>query len=172
MTANVTETEETTRAFSASEIITRMPKAELHVHLDGCLPVQTVADLASEQGIDLPVPLPDLRAACVVPEDCLSLADYLDRFVIPLMVLQRPDALERAVYELCEGCSRRDVRYIEPRFAPSLLNKNGMSIGEAIAASTRGWHAGARDFGLEGGIILCATASPAAGTESRGGQGR
>ena len=157
MTTNISETAEApVVGLSDPEIIARMPKAELHVHLDGCLRVETVADLAAEQGIDLPVPPDRLRAACVVPEDCRSLADYLDRFVIPLMVLQRPEALERAVYELCEDARRENVRYIEPRFAPSLLNKRGMSIDEAIAASTRGWQAGARDFGLEGGIILCA----------------
>ncbi len=156
MTVNATESAQTSNELSVNDIITRMPKAELHVHLDGCLRVETVAELAAEQGIELPVPADGLRAACVVPEDCPSLADYLDRFVIPLMVLQRPDALERAVYELCEDARRENVRYIEPRFAPSLLNKKGMSIDEAIAASTRGWRAGARDFGLEGGIILCA----------------
>jgi adenosine deaminase len=156
MTANATETTETYHSLPVNEIISRMPKAELHVHLDGCLRVETVGALAAEQGIELPVPQDRLRDACVVPEDCPSLAEYLDRFVIPLMVLQRPDALERAVYELCEDARRENVRYIEPRFAPSLLNKRGMTIDEAIAASTRGWHAGARDFGLEGGIILCA----------------
>lgn len=156
MTANATQAAETYHSLSVNEVISRMPKAELHVHLDGCLRVETVAELALEQGIELPVSREQLRSACVVPEDCPSLAEYLDRFVIPLMVLQHPDALERAVYELCEDARRENVRYIEPRFAPSLLNKNGMSIDEAIAASTRGWHAGAKDFGLEGGLILCA----------------
>lgn len=156
MTVNATETPEAYKSLPVNEVIGRMPKAELHVHLDGCLRVETVAELAAQQGIQLPVPPDRLHGACVVPEDCPSLAEYLDRFVIPLMVLQRPDALERAVYELCEDAERENVRYIEPRFAPSLLNKRGMSVEEAIAASTRGWHAGARDFGLEGGIILCA----------------
>lgn len=136
--------------------IAAMPKAELHVHLDGCLRLSTVAELAEEQGIDLPVPVSGLRDACVVPEDCTSLAHYLERFVIPLMVMQRPQAVERIVYELCEDARSENVRYIEPRFAPSLLNKQDMSIDEAIAAACRGWAAGSRDFGVEGGIILCA----------------
>ncbi len=156
MTANAPVTSPIESQKDVIDIVNRMPKAELHVHLDGCLRLNTIIELAAQQGIDLPVPTEDLAEACVVPEDCPSLTEYLDRFVIPLMVLQRPEAVERAVYELCEDARRENVRYIEPRFAPSLLNKNGMSFDEAIAASARGWRAGAKDFGLEGGIILCA----------------
>ncbi|HZT95317.1 MAG TPA: adenosine deaminase [Chloroflexota bacterium] len=138
------------------EIIRLMPKAELHVHLDGCLRIETIAQLASEQGLELPVGREELAGACIVPEDCPSLADYLDRYVIPLTVLQRPEALERAVYELCEDAGAENVRYIEPRFAPSLHIRQGMTIDDAIAAAARGWRAGSKEFGLEGGLILCA----------------
>jgi len=133
-----------------------MPKAELHVHLDGCLRVSTVLALAREQGIDLRLTTDELAAACVVPVDCPSLAAYLDRFVIPLRVLQKPEALERAVYELCEDARRENVRYLELRFAPSLHNHGCLSIDGAIEAACRGWGSGSRDFGLEGGLILCA----------------
>ncbi len=137
-------------------LINRMPKAELHVHLDGCLRVSTISQLARDHDIPLPVREEELEDACVVPEECRSLAQYLERFVIPLSVLQQPEALERVVYELCEDARRENVRYLEPRFAPSLHTRAGMSLTDAIAAVTRGWQAGARDFGLEGGIILCA----------------
>jgi adenosine deaminase len=145
-----------TAPLAVDEIIARMPKAELHVHLDGCLRLSTILDLARQQSIDLPVPAEALREACVVPEECPSLAAYIDRFVIPLTVLQEPEALERVVYELCEDAGNENVRYIEPRFAPSLLNRREMSIDGAIAAACRGWEAGSKDFGLEGGLILCA----------------
>lgn len=137
-------------------LISAMPKCELHVHLDGCLRIATIAELAQEQEIELPVSRQELDGACVVPEDCPNLAAYLDRFVIPLMVLQEPEAVERVVYELCEDARRENVRYIEPRFAPSLLTRHGMTHAEVIAAACRGWRAGARSFGLTGGLILCA----------------
>ena len=37
-----------------SEIIQRLPKAELHCHLDGSLRVRTIIELAQTQGIELP----------------------------------------------------------------------------------------------------------------------
>jgi adenosine deaminase len=139
-----------------SSILARMPKAELHVHADGCLRVTTILDLAQQQGITLPVPPEDLPLACVAPSDCPSLAVYLDRYVIPLMVLQTPEALERMVYELCEDARRENVRYLEPRFAPGLHQRSGLRLGEIVGAALRGWQAGRQDFGLEGGLILCA----------------
>ena len=141
---------------TAEQIIAAMPKAELHVHLDGCLRLTTVVELARIQRIELPVPLDGLNDACVVPDDCPSLADYISRFVIPLSVLQTPDALARAVYELCEDARSENVRYLEPRFAPVLHTQNGMSHCDVIAAACRGWDEGSRAFGLTGGLILCA----------------
>jgi adenosine deaminase len=141
---------------SIDRIIAEMPKTELHVHLDGCLRIPTIVELAAAQGLHLPVDNEDLSDACIVPEDCASLAAYLDRFVIPLTVLQHPDALERVVFELCEDARAENVRYIEPRFAPSLHTHKGMTHTDVIAAACRGWNAGTQAFGLEGGIILCA----------------
>jgi adenosine deaminase len=141
---------------SAADIIAAMPKCEPHVHLDGCLRIETVADLAQTQGITLPVPTDRLREACVVPDGCQNLAEYIQRFVIPLTVMQNAESLERVIYELCEDARRENVRYIEPRFAPRLHVQGGMSLDDVIAATCRGWNEGAQAFGLTGGLILCA----------------
>ena len=61
------------------------------------------------------------------------------------------------MYELCEDARAENVRYIEPRFAPSLHLKGGAALDRVIAAACRGWNAGSKDFGLSGGLILCAT---------------
>jgi adenosine deaminase len=156
MTTTIEHVEQQDHLPQVEQWLAQMPKAELHVHLDGCLRLSTIADLAREQQITLPVAIEDLYNACVVPEDCPSLTAYLERFVIPLMVLQQPEALERAVYELCEDARCENVRYLEPRFAPALHLQQGMSLDEVIAAACHGWHVGKRNFGLEGGLILCA----------------
>ena len=81
---------------------------ELHLHLDGSMRPQTIFELASHQSIALPAAdAKALRAYLEVPADCPSLTDYLKRFDLPLAVLQTPDALERAVFEL-----RKDGVYL------------------------------------------------------------
>lgn len=145
---------ETTR--QATDIIAAMPKAELHVHLDGCVRLGTVADLAIQQRLPLPKSPEQLAELCVVSPECRSLVEYLALFATPLSVLQTAEALERVTYELCEDLHAERVRYVEIRFAPALHTERGLSLDEVIAAVVRGWRAGSRDFGLRGGILLSA----------------
>ncbi|GAC1625714.1 MAG: adenosine deaminase [Chloroflexota bacterium] len=141
---------------SSEHVIAAMPKAELHVHLDGCVRLDTVADLAAEQKLALPVPHERLSEVCVAPPECQDLMHVLSYFATPLSVLQTAGALERVTYELCEDLSAENVRYLEIRFGPSLHQAAGLSLHDIIAAVVRGWHAARQVFNLSGGIILCA----------------
>ena len=72
---------------------------ELHLHLDGSLRPETVWELSKEQGIAIPASSPeDVKFKMEVPEDCKTLEEYLERFALPLMVLQRADAIERVTW--------------------------------------------------------------------------
>ena len=94
---------------------------ELHLHLDGSLRPETVWELAGQQEIELPAKnVEDLRRKMEVPDNCKTLEEYLKRFDMPLMVLQRADALERAAFELTEDLAGSGVTYAEIRFAPQL----------------------------------------------------
>lgn len=139
----------------SARLIAAMPKAELHLHLDGCLRLETIAALAQQQGLDLPVPAERLAELCVAPEDCQDLMHVLSFFATPLRVLQTAEALERVTYELCDDVRRENVRYVEVRFAPSLHRECGLTRHDVIAAVVRGWQAGRRAYGLSGGVILC-----------------
>jgi adenosine deaminase len=144
---------------AARSMLAAMPKAELHLHLDGSLRIGTIADLAQEQGLTLPVSREQLASVCIAPDTCEDLVQLLAYFTMPIMVLQTAEALERVTYELCEDVRRENVRYVEIRFAPSVHRNNGLSLSDIIAAVVRGWHAGRAAFGLRGGVILCALRS-------------
>ncbi|MGI8827716.1 MAG: adenosine deaminase [Chloroflexota bacterium] len=148
---NSTETE-----ISAQQIIAAMPKVELHLHLDGCLRLPTIAELAVQQDVNLAVPGHLVGKLCGAPVHCHDLAEVLSYFATPLRVLQTASALERVTYELCEDLASENVRYVEIRFGPSLHTNDGMNLHQVIDAVVRGWHAGREAFGLHGGIILCA----------------
>lgn len=141
---------------ATAALIAAMPKAELHVHLDGCLRPETVAELAAVQGIDLGVAAERVADLLMAPASCGTLVELLGYFATPVRVLQTAEALERATYELCQDAARENVRYLEIRFAPSLHSGGGLPLDEVIRAVLRGWEAGSREYGLVGGIILCA----------------
>ena len=84
----------------------RIPKVELHVHLDGSLRLRTFLDLAKQLPLERRFPdSVDLRRA-VIPRAKGSLEEYLQSFEYTIAVLQTAESLERAAYELCEDAAK------------------------------------------------------------------
>lgn len=138
------------------EFIHRLPKAELHCHLDGSLRVSSIIDIAAIEGVTLPSTDPEeLKNLLAVGLECPSLEVYLQSFDITCSVLQSKEALQRAVYELAEDCASENVRYLEIRFAPILHTKSGLKLVEVIAAVLKGKEQAERDMNIKLGIIIC-----------------
>jgi len=139
-----------------SERFVRLPKAELHVHLDGSLRPETLLDLARAAGTSLPATEPEALRRYMCVDDARNLEDYLTRFDLTVAVLQTPEALERVAYEMVEDAARDGVRYLEVRYCPSLSRHQGLSLDDTIRAERRGLLRGEREFGVRTGIINCA----------------
>ena len=132
-------------------------KIDLHLHLDGSLRPDTVWELAKEQGISLPASTKEeLVSFLRVPKDCGNLTEYLERFELPLLVLQRPEALERAAFELVEDLAGQGIDYAEIRFAPQLSVNDGLTQEEVVEAVIRGLNSGLENYpSIKAGLILC-----------------
>ncbi len=138
------------------ELLRRLPKAELHCHLDGSVRPETMLDLATEFG--KPMPASDVEAlrSYMRVDDARNLEDYLERFAITLSVMQTESALERIAYELAEDSSRDGVRYIEVRYAPVLNVREGLSLEQAVEAPLRGLARAEAALGIKGRVIVTA----------------
>ena len=139
-----------------TSLLQRLPKVELHCHLDGSLRIPTILDLAKKDKVTLPTSNSDkLSKLLVIGKTRGSLEDYIKRFDITLSVMQTPLALKRTAYELIEDVAKENVRYIEIRYSPILHTEKGMSLGESVEAVREGLQRGRKDFGVESGIIVC-----------------
>jgi adenosine deaminase len=138
------------------ELLRRLPKAELHCHLDGSVRPVTLIELAREYGMPMPRPDPQSLRDYMRASDVHSLEEYLERFSVTLSVLQTAEALERVAYELGEDAAADGVRYIEVRYAPVLNVQGGLSLAEAVEAPLRGLARAERDHGTLGRVIICA----------------
>lgn len=130
-----------------------MPKAILHIHLDGSLRPRTVYNWLKEKGKD--VTLEQVQKALMVKKDCRDLNEYLEKFDLPLEVLQNEENIEQATYELFEDLAKQNVIYAEVRFAPSLHIKEELKYEQIVESAIRGMNKAKEEYGIEGGLLLC-----------------
>lgn len=128
------------------EELRNMPKIELHCHLDGSLSRSYL-----EERLKRPVSEEEIR----VPEDCQSLAEYLDKFALPISCLQDEEGLEKAGLDVMETLSKEHVVYAEIRFAPYASVTETMHCEQVIAAVLRGLEAGKQKYGVSYHVIAC-----------------
>ena len=133
------------------------PQVELHLHLDGSFRPETVWELAERKGVAMPAAdLAGYRAYLAATTDCASVNEYLERFELPLQVMQDAEALTRVTRELVEDLADRGTAYAEIRFAPQLHTREGMTQRQAVEAVLAGRRQGCEARpGIDIGILLC-----------------
>ncbi len=134
----------------------RLPKTDLHVHLDGSMRLATVLELAQQQRVTLPASDPEgLARAMHIGENTGSLVKYLEAFDVTLAVLQTAEGLYRAAYELAQDAAAENVRYMEVRYSPMLHTKQGLRLTQVVETVLRAMYDAAQAFGIECKLILC-----------------
>jgi adenosine deaminase len=138
------------------DLIQKLPKTDLHVHLDGSLRLSTILDLADKQKVELPAYDEDgLRRAMNLGQNCGSLVEYLKAFDVTLRVMQTAESLTRIAYELAEDSAKENVRYMEVRYSPMLHTRRGLKLTTVVEAVLEGLRAAQKDFRIESNVILC-----------------
>jgi adenosine deaminase len=148
-------------------LISAMPKAELHLHLDGSLRIDTALDLAATRGVDAPRDRAGMTAALIAPMPCADQAELLRAFDLPIALMQDAEALERITSELVETKAADGVRYVEIRWGPLLHVAGGLSLAAGIDAVCAGAETAAARTGTVVRLICTALRShdPAANLE-------
>lgn len=150
------------------DLVRRLPKTDLHVHLDGSIRLATLIELAREAGVPLPSATESGLQETVFLSHYANLGEYLRGFGYTCRALQQREALERTAFELAEDSQAEGVRYLEVRFAPQLHAHEGFDAIDALTAVHAGLDRAKRDFNrrpavasgeqppFEYGIIACA----------------
>ena len=147
------------KRVATRRLLGAMPKAELHLHLDGSVRIDTAIEIARTRGIDAPRDWFGMSAALVGEMPGTSQAELLKRFDLPIALMQDAEALERIASELVEAKAADNVRYVEVRWGPLLHVMKGLPLADGIAAVVRGANAAASRAGITVRLISTAIRS-------------
>jgi len=88
--------------------VTQIPKIELHLHLDGAVPPETMWQMAQEKHAALPVDTLDAFYAWLVKTaDCRDVNTYLARFELPLQLMQDAPSITRITRDVLTTLARQ-----------------------------------------------------------------
>ena len=140
----------------STRVIQRLPKTDIHCHLDGCVRPRTMLELADAQGVKLPTRnLTKLTRILEAGKRTRSLADYLKIFDYTLSVMQEKGALYRVAYELAEDAAAETVRHLEVRYSPILHRKKKLEFEDIVDPVIAGLNDAGRKLGVSTGVIIC-----------------
>lgn len=125
-----------------ADLLNRVPKAELHLHLDGSLRPETALDLARRRGLDEGMDLAAVADRLRAPDQCTDQAQLLEAFDLPIALMQDAEALARVTHELVEDVAADGTRYAEIRWAPALHLAGGLDLRASIEAVVDGARSG------------------------------
>jgi adenosine deaminase len=132
----------------------KLPKIDLHCHLDGSMSLELVSSLLEEQGISLQHN--QLQKELQVEENCPNLLEYLQKFDLPLSCIQTEKGLKLATLDLLKNAALENVKYLEVRFAPMSSMEKGLNCSQVIESVLWGIKEGEAQSGIKASVIVCA----------------
>lgn len=129
-----------------------MPKAELHLHIEGTLEPELAFALAERNGVELPYASQDeLRAAYSFTD----LQDFLDLYYALMAVLRTEDDFADLANAYLARARAQGVRHAEIFFDPQAHTARGVAIGTVIGGLSRALDAAERTYGITTRLIMC-----------------
>lgn len=106
----------------------RIPKVELHRHLECSLRLSTLKELAPQVGIQIPADERELKKQLLATEPMTDLEAVLKKFLATQAVLHSEEILTRITYEAIEDAFNEGVRILELRYAPTFVRQGHESM--------------------------------------------
>lgn len=139
-------------AADLSQALRTMPKAELHVHIEGTLEPELALALAERNHVALPwTDLEELRRQY----EFENLQSFLDLYYQLMATLRTADDFRDLMLAYLERAAADGVRHAEIFFDPQVHVSNGIDLDTVIDGLLEGLRLGRERFGITGGLILC-----------------
>ena len=129
-----------------------IPKAELHIHIEGALEPELMLELAAKNGIDLPfASVGDVRRAY----DFKDLQSFLDIYYQGAQVLLTEDDFYRLTWSYLQKAAEQNVRHAEIFFDPQTHTARGVKFETIVAGIHRALMDAERQLAVSSKLIMC-----------------
>jgi adenosine deaminase len=139
----------------------RLPKAELHCHLEGAIRTGTIIDVAREYRLELPTyDVAGLNPRVKVYEQLKDLGAVLEAFGIARKSIASTAVVERVAGELFEDANAQSIKLLEVRFSPDwAFSGHALNWDEALEGILRAKRRAVAQFGMAVGLIAITSRS-------------
>ena len=122
------------------------PKIDLHCHLDGSLVLKSMSEILGREVLEEEIQVSD---------NCTSLAEYLQKFDLPISCIQTEEGLKKSAKDFLLNLQKDRVKYIEARFAPFFSCREGLSYRQVMESVLDGFKEASEECGILYQVIAC-----------------
>ena len=134
------------------QLAAKLPKAELHIHIEGSLEPAMMFELAERNGISLPYP--DIESISKAYNfNCLQ--NFLDLYYQGMSVLQTEQDFHDLTWAYLQRCQQQNVAHTEIFFDPQGHTERGIDFATVIAGICRALKRGQTELGISSKLIMC-----------------
>src|SRR3989440_1206919 len=134
------------------DVLIELPKAELHVHIEGTLEPGLMFEMARRNGVDLPYADEESVRRAYVFEDLQS---FLDIYYAACNVLVHDRDFYELTFEYLRRAATQGVRHAEIFFDPQTHTDRGVELATVVTGITSALVDGERELGVTSRLILC-----------------
>lgn len=139
-------------SVATADWLNRLPKIELHLHIEGSLEPKLMFELAKRNNIDLPFSSVDeIRDAY----EFNNLQDFLDIYYQGADVLQTEQDFYDLTWAYLKKCQQQNVIHVEPFFDPQTHTDRGIAFETVISGISRALNDGQQKLAISSQLIMC-----------------
>lgn len=134
------------------QLIDKLPKAELHLHIEGTLEPEMILALARRNNVAIPYQnVEEIRTAY----DFDGLQDFLDLYYAGMSVLITERDFHDLTWAYLEKVADQGVRHTEIFFDPQAHTERGVAFETVLDGITSALEQARRELGITSRLIMC-----------------
>lgn len=127
-----------------------IPKVELHLHVEGAIPLQTLLDLIQKKGEESITTVEDLQKRLMYTD----FAHFIEIWIWKNTFITEERDFEEITYQVLHCLSRQNVKYVEAFYSPSDYQKQGLSTQKITEYVIKGKERAYNDFNIQSELII------------------